>query len=141
MTTPRDPHQARGEDTPAGGIPVARPADEPDRESVPAQPDPAVPAAPEAEAPRPAIRRTRISGVWVAVIVAVIVLIFLLVFILQNLASATVQFLGAAGTLPLGVAMLLAAVAGALLVALVGTARVLQLRRHARRLGSGRRRD
>ncbi|HWE91868.1 MAG TPA: lipopolysaccharide assembly protein LapA domain-containing protein [Pseudonocardiaceae bacterium] len=81
--------------------------------------------------PSPAsVRHTRISGTWVAIIVAVIVLVFLLIFILQNLANATVSFLGAGGTLPLGVAMLLAAVAGALLVSLVGTARILQLRRH-----------
>jgi uncharacterized integral membrane protein len=83
-------------------------------------------------APAPAsVRRTRLSGTWVALIVAMVVLIFLLIFILQNLDNATVRFLGAAGTLPLGVAMLLATVAGALLVSLVGTARILQLRRHA----------
>ncbi|UIJ63875.1 lipopolysaccharide assembly protein LapA domain-containing protein [Amycolatopsis acidiphila] len=79
------------------------------------------------------IARTRTSGIWVAVIVAVLVLVFLLIFILQNLAGAQVFFLGASGTLPLGVAMLLAAVAGALLIALVGSARIFQLRHTARR--------
>jgi uncharacterized integral membrane protein len=82
-------------------------------------------------APPTPVRHTRISGTWVAMIVAVIVLIFLLIFILQNLSSITLSFLGASGNLPLGVAMLLAAVGGALLVALVGAARILQLRRHA----------
>ena len=77
------------------------------------------------------VTRTRISGIWIAVIVAALLLIFLLIFILQNLASATVHYLGASGTLPLGVALLLASVGGALLVALVGTARILQLRRLA----------
>lgn len=77
--------------------------------------------------------RTRISGAWVTAIVAVVALIFLLIFILQNLSGAHVYFLGAAGTLPMGVAMLFAAVAGALLIALFGSARVLQLRRGARR--------
>ena len=85
----------------------------------------------------PTIKRTRISGTWVAVIVAAIVLIFLLVFILQNLTTVTVQFLGFSGSLPLGVAMLFAAIAGAILVALIGTARILQLRRFARRVGTG----
>lgn len=80
------------------------------------------------------IQPSRISGTWVAVIVATIVLIFLLVFILQNLTSATVSFLGFSGTLPLGVAMLFGAIAGALLVALVGAARILQLRRRVRRI-------
>lgn len=86
--------------------------------------------APDATPPA-SVRHTRVSGTWVALIVAVIVLIFLLIFILQNLLSVTLSFLGASGHLPLGVAMLLAAVGGALLVALVGTARILQLRRHA----------
>ena len=80
------------------------------------------------------VRHTRISGTWVAVVVAAVVLVFLLVFILQNQAGATVRFLGAVGTLPLGVAMLFAAIAGALLVALIGTARILQLRRRVRRI-------
>jgi uncharacterized integral membrane protein len=66
-------------------------------------------------------------------VTAALVLIFLLIFILQNLASASVHFLGAVGTLPLGVAMLFAAIAGALLVALIGSARILQLRHSVRR--------
>jgi uncharacterized integral membrane protein len=80
------------------------------------------------------VKRTRISGTWVAVVVAAIVLIFLLIFILQNQATATVRFLGFSGSLPLGVAMLFATIAGALLVALIGTARILQLRRRVRRI-------
>jgi uncharacterized integral membrane protein len=82
------------------------------------------------------VRRTRISGTWVAIVVAIFVLIFLLVFILQNLTNVTVAFLGLEGTLPLGVALLFAAIAGALLVALVGAARILQLRRRVRRFGA-----
>lgn len=83
--------------------------------------------------PRTRIVRTRISGAWVAVIVAVVGLVFLLIFILQNLTRATVYFLGATGALPMGVALLFAAVAGALLIALFGSARILQLRRVAHR--------
>lgn len=82
------------------------------------------------------IKPTRISGTWLAVIVAVIVLVFLLIFILQNSASVTVHYLGLSGSLPLGVALLFASVGGALLVALVGVARIFQLRRFARRAGS-----
>ena len=66
-------------------------------------------------------------------VIAVLVLIFLLIFIMQNLTGVRVFFLGAAGTLPLGVAMLFAAIAGALLVALIDSARILQLRHAARR--------
>jgi uncharacterized integral membrane protein len=79
------------------------------------------------------IKRTRISGTWIAVVVALIVGVFLLVFILQNLDTATVHFLGMAGSLPLAVAMLFSAVAGALLVALIGAARILQLRKETRK--------
>jgi uncharacterized integral membrane protein len=79
------------------------------------------------------IRPTRISGTWIAVVVAAIVLIFLLIFILQNLSSVTVTILGLQASFPLGIALLFAAIAGALLVALVGTARILQLRRRVRR--------
>jgi uncharacterized integral membrane protein len=88
---------------------------------------------PEPVSSAPVIRPTRISGTWIAVIVAAVVLIFLLVFILQNLTTVTVNFLGFSGSLPLGVAILFAAIAGAILIALVGTARILQLRRFARR--------
>lgn len=79
------------------------------------------------------LKPTRISGTWVAVLASIVVLIVLLVFILQNLTDATVHFMGAAGTLPLGVALLFAAIAGAILVALVGAARIMQLRRQAKR--------
>jgi hypothetical protein len=58
-----------------------------------------------------------------------------LIFVLQNPDRVNVFFLGAAGTLPLGVAMLFAAVAGALVVALIGSARIIQLRRTTRRRG------
>jgi uncharacterized integral membrane protein len=67
------------------------------------------------------------------VIVATIVLVFLLVFILQNLGEVTVSFLGISGNLPLGVALLFAAIVGAALVILIGAARILQLRRRVRR--------
>jgi uncharacterized integral membrane protein len=46
-----------------------------------------------------------------------------------------VSYLGANGHLPLAVAMLMSAVAGALLVGIAGAARNLQLRRVAHRQG------
>lgn len=79
------------------------------------------------------IKRTRISGTWVAIIVALIILIFLLVFILQNLDSTPIEFLGMQGSLPVAVAMLFSAIGGAVLVALVGGARIFQLRKAARK--------
>jgi uncharacterized integral membrane protein len=78
--------------------------------------------------------RTRVSGLWVASIAAVVVLLLLLIFILQNGDRVKINVFGANPTLPVGVALLLAAVLGALLVALIGTARVVQLRHTARRI-------
>ena len=60
----------------------------------------------------------------------------LLIFILQNGQRSDVSFLGAHGNLPMGVALLLAAVFGVLLGALPGTARVIQLRMLDRRRGT-----
>ncbi|PXY36876.1 hypothetical protein BA062_09915 [Prauserella flavalba] len=88
--------------------------------------------------PERVVKRTRISAAWVAAIVGVLVLILLLIFILQNQDSATVNFLWMSGSLPVGVGVLLAAVGGALLVALLGAARILQLRHRFRKANGGR---
>lgn len=76
---------------------------------------------------------TRASATWVAVFGAMVALVIVLVFILENLRSVKVTFFGAHWRVPLGVDLLLAAVLGGLLVVLVGTVRILQLRREARR--------
>jgi uncharacterized integral membrane protein len=99
----------------------------------PASPPVASPGAPDAGRQPAKLKHTRISGTWVAVLASIVVLIVLLVFILQNLTGATIHFMGAVGTLPLGVALLFAAIAGAIVVALVGAARIMQLRRQAKR--------
>jgi uncharacterized integral membrane protein len=77
--------------------------------------------------------RSRLGELWVALVVGAFVLLVLLVFIMQNGQQARVSFLGAHGNLPMGVALLLAAVFGVLLVALPGTARIVQLRTRSRR--------
>jgi len=69
----------------------------------------------------------------VALVVAAVVMIFLLIFIVQNSDPVLVRYFGFEGTLPLGVAMLFAAIAGALTAGLLGTVRILQLRTRARR--------
>jgi len=83
--------------------------------------------------PQHRIKRTRVSGVWIAAIAFAVVLLLLLIFILENSHTVDVSYFGAHGHLPLGVALLLAAVCGVLLVALPGTARIIQLRGTARR--------
>ena len=82
----------------------------------------------------PPTRPTRTSSLWMAVIGFVAVLLLLAIFLLQNGQRVQVAYLGTNTHLPLAVAMLLSALAGALLVATAGMARVLQLRHSARRL-------
>ena len=77
---------------------------------------------------------TRASAVWVATAAALVLLILLIVFVLQNSTKVDVQFLGLTGTIPLGMALLIAAVAGGVLVGIAGVARVAQLRLNARRI-------
>jgi uncharacterized integral membrane protein len=90
--------------------------------------------APTTAVPSTVPKRTRVSGIWVASVAAVVVLLLLLIFILQNGESVKINIFGANPTLPIGVALLLAAVLGALLVALVSAARVVQLRRTTRKM-------
>jgi uncharacterized integral membrane protein len=95
----------------------------------------APPASPTQAAPSPSLKpkHTRTSGLWVAVGFFAIILLLLLIFILQNGKTVDVSYMGAHGHLPLGVALLLAAVCGVLLVVLAGAARISQLRTVARR--------
>lgn len=69
--------------------------------------------------------------IWVATVAALVLLSLLIVFILQNQDLVQVQYLGLSGSLPLGVALFIAAVAGGLLVATAGAVRISQLRRTA----------
>ena len=114
---------------PAAGGPQRAPADDP----VPPEPDLAAPADAEPALPQHTIEPTRTSMVWTMVGTGVVLLVAILVFILQNGQRVRVRFLTANGTLPLGVALLFAALLGALLVLVAGAARVLQLRVVARR--------
>ena len=136
----------------AAATPGEAPTDQPALENTPqappqpvappeqAQPEPVPPqqAAPPTAVPPPLppqhrIKRTRTSGIWVAVAFFAVILLLLLIFILQNGTQVSVSYLGMHGHLPLGVALLLAAVSGVLLVVLAGAARISQLRATARR--------
>jgi uncharacterized integral membrane protein len=79
-------------------------------------------------APGSPTRRTRISAAWVGVIVGVVVLAFLLAFIIQNGQSVKVSLFSAHVHMPLGVALLLAAVGGVLFAGVVASLRIWQLR-------------
>jgi uncharacterized integral membrane protein len=115
------------------GIPAVR-VGPPEPPTVPtAQPPQSQPPQSQPPQAEPALLHSRSGGLWTGLILSAIVLIFLLVFILQNQISVTIRFLGFAGSVPVGVALLLAAIAGLLLVAIPGGVRIMQLRRAARR--------
>lgn len=100
----------------------------------PPQTPPGTAQAPAAAPPRQhVVRRTRTGGVWVALALSAVVLLLLLIFILENGHRADIALFGAHVSVPLGVALLLAAVAGALVVIIPGTGRIIQLRITARR--------
>jgi uncharacterized integral membrane protein len=73
------------------------------------------------------------GGLWVAAVLSALVLLLLLIFILENGQRVSISYFGAHGHLPLGVALLLAAVLGVLVVVIPGTGRIIQLRITARR--------
>jgi len=106
----------------------------------PVPPTPApVPPTPAPVPPTPAAvpqakKRSFSRAAWFALIVGAIVLIFLLVFVLQNNVPTQFTFWAWTFTLPLGVAVLFAAIAGALVTAMVGTARMFVLGRSVRNL-------
>jgi lipopolysaccharide assembly protein A len=123
--TPAEPGAGVPAETPPAVEAPAAPAPVP-------VPTPAAPAAPAAMRQH-RIKHTRISGAWTAAVLFALVLLLLLIFILENGQKVKVTFFGATGHLPLGVALLLAAVLGILLVVVPGTARIVQLRITARR--------
>jgi uncharacterized integral membrane protein len=110
--------------------------------------DEIAPAGPLLEAPadtrpaherdlRPKVHSTRASRGWVAILPGLVVVAVGLVFILQNLGDARVRFFTASGTIPLAVSLLAAFALGALAVLLLGSIRILQLRKVIHRSAPG----
>jgi uncharacterized integral membrane protein len=113
------------------------PANQPPADQAPVQP-PGAGRPTAGLTSRGKVRTTRLSALWIGLIVAAILLIALLIFVAQNSRTVTIHFLGWHGHLSLAVALLLAAVIGVLLVAIPGTARILQLRRALRKNAAAR---
>ncbi|MGA7416867.1 MAG: lipopolysaccharide assembly protein LapA domain-containing protein [Acidimicrobiales bacterium] len=116
--------------------PEAQGANRPDDRGTAARPDSGVDGgpAPVATPPPPTgVPVTRAGRLWMALLPALIFLVVLLVFIFQNLHNVKISFFTASGSFPLALALLLAAVGGALIVLCLGSIRILQLRRTVRR--------
>jgi uncharacterized integral membrane protein len=76
---------------------------------------------------------TRVSRAWIGIIAGALVLVLLLIFILQNTRDVKVSYFTLTGSMPLGVALLLAAISGLLLAGGVASMRIWQLRRRLRK--------
>ncbi len=74
------------------------------------------------------------TGTWIALILGALVLIMLLIFILQNNVPADFAYLGWAFSLPLGIAMLFAAIAGMLVMGLFGSVKLIKISHRVRKL-------
>jgi lipopolysaccharide assembly protein A len=86
-----------------------------------------------ARTPRRGPLGSRIGTARTAMIAGALVLIVVLIFIIENAHAVTITFFGAHLRISLAVALLLAAIAGALIMAAAGTARITQLRMTMRR--------
>jgi uncharacterized integral membrane protein len=113
-------------DAPTSGRGVAPPAEE-----LPPMVTTGPDAAPATMTVPRRVPSSRTGGLWVGITVAAVILLLLLIFILENNDTVDVAYFGQHGHLPLGVALLLAAVFGMLVVAAAGYGRIIQLRRAA----------
>lgn len=91
---------------------------------------PSEPARTPAEDP---MRVTRSGVMWTATVLALVLLVLLIIFIAQNTNTVPLQYFGMQGTVQLGLALFVAAVGGGIVVAIVGAARIIQLRSIARK--------
>jgi uncharacterized integral membrane protein len=114
-------------DRPHGSVPpTGQPAPPPFADLPEVSAEPAPP-------PQNAVHFTKTAAVWSALVPGFLILVVLLIFIAQNTETVQFAFLGWQWSLPLGVAILAAAVCGGLLTVAAGTARILQLRRAAKK--------
>ena len=71
--------------------------------------------------------------IWVALILGALILVLLLVFVMQNNQPVDISYFAWSFSMPLGVALLLAAIAGILIAAIIGTVRIILLGRRLKR--------
>lgn len=144
-TPPRDPREPYAEPNPVEPA-YAEPTYDPAAQAQPpvtntpavreeqpvAEPAPVESTAPEKPA-KPKVKGSLAGSTWVALIVGLFLLIALLAFILQNQQPVELKLWTWEFSFPAGVGFLLAAIVGALIMALVGGVRMLELRRQAKK--------
>lgn len=122
MTTPNDPIDLPEQEATTNQVP--------EEQAQPATPEPS--RSNRANQPSHKVKSSLAAGTWVALIVGLVLLILLLVFIIQNQQQAEVNLFAWTWQVPAGVAYLLSAIIGALIMALVGVWRMFELRRQIR---------
>ena len=75
---------------------------------------------------------TRLGMIWTATVVGLILLVLLIIFIAQNQDQVMLRYFGFEGQVALGLALFVASVAGGIVVAAAGAARIIQLRHRDR---------
>ncbi len=136
---PLDPESETNATTPLPGEPQGGSSSAtlpalPDDAAGEPEPDPvAEQTAPTPTDPAPA-RRSLAGSTWAALIVGLLLLILLLVFILQNQQQVELNLFAWSFEFPAGVAYLFSAIVGALITALVGGVRMIELSRQLRKL-------
>jgi uncharacterized integral membrane protein len=132
VTPPPAPGLAGGAGVPVENEPLAAPAG-----AAPASGGPLTGTSAGTPAPgfdeRGHVRSTKVSSVWIGLIATALFVILLVIFIAQNSRQVSIHFFGWNGRFSLALAILLAAVAGMLLVAIPGSLRIAQLRRALRK--------
>jgi uncharacterized integral membrane protein len=146
MTTPIDPPPQQPMPNQPGVGPLDQPVGHEYRSSmtdpVPAQDVPDTTVS-QAGSPAPGldergrVKSGRVSAAWVGSIGTAVFLILLIIFIAQNSRKVSLHFFGWHGQFSLALTILLSAVIGVLLVAIPGSARILQLRRALRKNAPG----
>lgn len=86
---------------------------------------------------KPKVRGSVASSTWAALIIGALLLIGLLIFILQNQQPVDLNLLAWSFQFPAGIGYLFSAITGALIMALVGGVRMLELRRQVRKQRKG----
>ncbi|HEY1825433.1 MAG TPA: lipopolysaccharide assembly protein LapA domain-containing protein [Acidimicrobiales bacterium] len=84
-------------------------------------------------------RSTRSTGVWMATVVVVLFGVALIDFIAQNTRHVRISFFGVHAQIPVSVALLAAAIAGAIVVLAIGIGRAAYVRLSGHRSRAGRR--
>jgi uncharacterized integral membrane protein len=129
-----------GEETPAQADPTAGDTRElsPHEQAQPPAPhtdDQAQPPASQTgELPSTKAGSGMSAGMWGSLILGAIIVVLLLIFILQNNVAAQFQYFGWQFELPLGVAMLFAAIGGILIAGIIGSVRIFVLNRKLKKI-------